>query len=103
MPKMGTGVWSRTLPIPVLRPGARAAASSFVFAYSNSKAAIRNPIPAENPLTDRLDGVMLAPTNSVASASAGLGVAAISRAVRRVVRTAVRTGYVERVIQPIIV
>src|SRR5258706_13000121 len=88
---MGMGVWSSASPMKVFSAGAADATSSLVVAYSNSKATMINPMPAANPFTGRLDGVVSAPRKTVASARAGAAASATRTIAVAVVATVRRS------------
>jgi hypothetical protein len=72
--------------------GAPSVTSSFVLAYSPSNPTISMPAPNANPLTPRLVGVVLTPTNAVRSARAAEGV----RASRTRASSSLRIGVIVR-------
>ena len=72
--------------MPVRSPGAPAISSAAVSENSNSKPITSNESPAANPQTGRLDGVRLAPTKAVRSASAGAAADSITASTHSLTR-----------------
>jgi hypothetical protein len=83
---ISNGVCRRMFPIYVLSAGASSSTSSDAEEYSNSKPISRRPKPTANPFVARVDGVVLAPRNRVASANAADGEATSNRADSRIDR-----------------
>src|SRR5436190_13613635 len=75
----------------VFSDGAADATSRLVVAYSNSNATMINSMPAANPFTGRLDGVILAPRKTLASARAGAAASATRTIAVAVMATVRRT------------